>query len=169
MIDRQQMPITAAMASSPNPFGILASQIPTERCPPLWLDKGSGALGWLLHADVIFQSDCRLFWNVWCRHALSCFIRAWVASLCMLSVKKCCLYDQGIVQVVVHLIRKLHRRSKIEPGLGSDLPSDHCVNVGTLMQHPLRLVHISPSQERTRGSTICQCWSSTENYHPNNL
>lgn len=40
--------------------------------------------------------------------------------------------------------------AKIEPGLGSD-----CVNIGTLMQHPLRLEHISPSQERTRGSTIC--------------
>lgn len=46
LIDRQQdANHIAAMASSPNPFGILASQIPTERCPPLRLDKGSGAFG----------------------------------------------------------------------------------------------------------------------------
>lgn len=66
---------TALMASYPSPFGILASKIPTEHCPPLRLDKGSGVIGWLIASCRLCFFSLIAGWvrDVWCRHALKMF------------------------------------------------------------------------------------------------
>lgn len=73
---------TAIMASCSSPFDSLASQIPTERCPPLWLDEGSGT------SDRLFLFTAGWVGHFWCRHALSCSVWGLIASLCMLPIYK---------------------------------------------------------------------------------
>lgn len=67
----------------------------------------------------------------------------------MLSIKKekSCLLDYGIVQKVTpKAAQKSQNRawSGFRPRHPPYTP-DRCVNVGTLMQHPLRLVHMKQS------------------------
>lgn len=73
------------MASRPSPFGILASTIPTEHCPPLWLIKGSGVIGWLIAPCRLWFFSLMAGWNVRCWHALRTFCRL---CLCMLPICK---------------------------------------------------------------------------------
>ncbi len=66
---------TAVMAYCPSPFGIPASKIPNEHCPPLWLDKGSGVIGWLIAPCRLWFFSLIAGWvgDVWCWHALKMF------------------------------------------------------------------------------------------------
>lgn len=97
------------MASRPSPFGILASTIPTEHCPPLWLIKGSGVIGWLIAPCRLWFFSLMAGWN---GSVLTCFENVSLSLLVhaarLQKKKKDC--DHGVGQKKVRLMLKLRRR-----------------------------------------------------------
>lgn len=98
VIGRQQTPITKL---SWLPVRVhLASwrvKIPTEHCPLLWLDKGSGVIGWLIAPCRLWFFSLIAGWvvNVWCWHALKMFcpsLNVVFACACCPFTKKTCIF-----------------------------------------------------------------------------
>lgn len=74
----------AAMASSPNPFGILASPIPTEHCPPDWIKEVGRVADCFMHG--VFSVRLQVVLKCLVATCFKLFYPS-LGSLCMLSVK----------------------------------------------------------------------------------